>query len=244
MDPLGRHANSTCQCDEQRPTCSACMKKSRPCFYKAEKSLVNTSIGEQLLPIRDDQTSRALVTLSTRSTTPASPAEKHKSGTTDAKSLRLKYVHRTEDSQGVYLTFGPSGSFQGKRRHSTTHTLRMTSPKRAILCQPTKIAARWGSIFGYESIDLNPLGEWLRLAWSAEGEDTAINLACEYTVSSMIAFQLRNKAALSRAYAAGARAIQSLQTAVRTCSGRESIYNLILAVLLHCAAEVGAYQGL
>jgi hypothetical protein len=156
----------------------------------------------------------------------------------------LKYFHRTNDCQGLYLTFGRLGSSQGKRRHSATHTPRTTSPKSAILCQPTKIAAQWASIVGYESIDLNPLGEWLRLAWSAAGEDTTINLACEYTLSSMVAFQLRNKATLRRAYTAGARAIKSLQTAVRACSGPDRIHSLILAVLLHCAAEVGAYPEL
>ena len=220
------------------------MKKSRPCHYEFKELLVNASIGEQLLPIRENQTSQTPIIPSTGPTTLESQVEKHKVGAIDAGSWRLKYVHRTNDSQGLYITFGRPRRFQGQRSQSTTHPPRTMSPKSAILCQPTQIAAHWASVIGYESIDLNPLGEWLRLAWSAAGEDKAISLACEYTLSSMVAFQSRENAALNRTYAAGARAIQSLQTAVKACSGPETIHNLILAVLLHCAAEVGSYRTL
>lgn len=93
-------------------------------------------------------------------------------------------------------------------------------------------------------MDLNPLGEWLRLAWPAIGDDIALRHACEFALSSMELFRHRTDKALNRAYSAGEKAIESLQIAVRACSGPERGGNLILAIFLHSAAEVGCYYDI
>lgn len=220
------------------------MKKHRSCYYKTVKSQVNTIIGEQLLSIRVDQIPINVATPSSSSSPTASLTKEHEVEAKDLKSWRLKYVRETSDSKGLYVTFRPSRRLQESSRNSFSITPPVSLRNRDILCEVYKRAARWGSIFGYESIELNPLGHWLNLAWSAAGEDTAVNCACEYTISSMIAFQSKDKADLSRAYVAGTRAIQSLRSAVRACSGRKNMYNLVLAILLHCAAEVRAQCSL
>ena len=111
------------------------------------------------------------------------------------------------------------------------------SPKQGLLDPQTSLASKWGSVFGFEALDLNPLGAWLKAAWLCEGEDGYLDLAGEYALESMLSFHERDRVSSSRVYSKGAKALESLQVATNT---RESVNlkNLIVAVMLHYAAEV------
>ena len=196
--------------------------------------MLNEIVGEQLVAIQIGQNRKPTVA------TTSSPVstEKYSTGELDPEFFKLRYVKETNDNQGLYLTFGRPRNYRRKQRQDDALLLQPPSPITTIQSQESKLIKKWGSLFGYNSMDLNPLGEWLRLAWPMIGEDTAVTHACEFALSSMELFQLRTDAALSRAYTAGARAIDSLKAAVRTFSGPERTRNLILAVSLHSAAEV------
>jgi hypothetical protein len=216
--------------------CTACEKKSRPCRYQVEKLLLNDDIGEQLVAIQVGQSSRPDIAsiFSPRST------ERYNNGHLDSEHFKLQCVQRTDDSEGLYLTFARPRNSRKKQRQHKALVQQPTSPASSIHCQESKLIKKWGSVFGYNAMDLNPLGEWLRLAWPVIGDDIAVTHACEFALRSMELFQLRTDMALSQAYTAGTRAIDSLQAAVKTCSGLERTRNLILAVSLHSTAEVSS----
>lgn len=213
------------------------MKKCRPCRYKSEHPQVNSEIGEQLLRILVGGTHKAPLLRPESRFTPISSNDDVEGHASNVEPLSLKQAKPADNGKALYLTFGDSTHTLERRKRSTTFKRRLPSPSRILLSRSTEIAARWASIFGYEALDLNPLGPWLREAWQTAEEAHVVEVACEYALSSMHVFQSRTTVALRQAYITSSRALQALQFAVRTCSGQDRIRSLLLASLLHSAAE-------
>lgn len=110
------------------------------------------------------------------------------------------------------------------------------SPVPALLCPQTQQAAEWSSIFGFEALQLNPLGSWIQSAWTRRGENACLDFASDYTLESMRAFRQKDQVSVSRAWAKAERALRSLQAAMQSKKTNQEC--LIFAVMLHCAAEV------
>lgn len=126
--------------------------------------------------------------------------------------------------QGEFLLFEP---------------VKLWSPSPAMLCPQTRNAISLGSIFGYEALDLSPLGPWVRLAWPNSDSNPCLELASQYAHQSMVAFQhSHSEESLKRASRTGLAALQSLQSGIESCQDDRDKESLVIAVMLHYAAEV------
>ena len=166
---------------------------------------------------------------------------------------RLKRFIRAQSGQGEYLKFWPMRNSKDEKNAVAKTGMRVPNPVKcepsyvpssalepALLCPLSKLSARWGSVLGFEALDMNPLGGWLKAAWLCMGEDDYLDLASEYALKSVITFQRHDKRNLSQAYAAGESALRSLQVAINVGTGQDEdrTTNLIVTVMLHYAAEV------
>ena len=169
-------------------------------------------------------------------------------------TLRLKRTRRAQNG-GVFKIFGQSRPAKTRRRSSqiadasSIHKiniepdgpqLQLLDPMPRFLCQQSKRSMEWGVVFGFEALDMNPLGRWVKLSWPSIEEDLCVELASDYALKSMLAFQQRDELSLNRAYSAGGKALRSLQDAIGACSTQtqSATTNLVAAVMLHYAAEV------
>ena len=91
------------------------------------------------------------------------------------------------------------------------------------------------SIAGTASLNLYPLGNWVKLAWDHVGCNSYLDLAVEYTLSAMIAFRQQNNKDFVKISAIGGRAMRSLRQSIM--SGTKSI-DVYVAIMLHYATEV------
>ena len=115
-------------------------------------------------------------------------------------------------------------------------------PTATLLCPTTALSARYGSVFGFEALTLNPLGRWTRYAWTHAGEDDFLDFASDYAYDSMFAFQHRDDSQTMQVRLTGQRAIQKLQAAVDATAGSAKMDdNLVVAIMLHYAAEVSYF---
>lgn len=196
-------------------------------------------------------TSKSSITFTATET----PAEPQSDASKQAK-ISLKQFHKAANGYGGRFTHERqtiTKALVNKGHHRTGQSSRWVSyyptdlqarsysPKPALLCPQAKVSVTWAKIFGYEALELNPLGGWIKTAWLWAGGDTNIDLALGYVLKSMRAFQSRDEESRVRACAAGEKALLSVQTALSSRKGQERIENLVLAVMLHCAAEVNCY---
>lgn len=169
-------------------------------------------------------------------------------------AVRLKRLKTSGDRAGHYITFKQTSlndsttqarCAQSSRSRNAKHKTpgssvhRASCPAAGLLCPVTKLCVRYGSVFGFDALDLNPLGRWITYAWHHAGEDTFLDLASDYAYASMAAFQHRNAENTIRTSVAGKRALRSLRTAVEAFETTQKGDNLVVAVMLHYAAEVG-----
>ncbi|KAF2171694.1 hypothetical protein M409DRAFT_17931 [Zasmidium cellare ATCC 36951] len=138
--------------------------------------------------------------------------------------LRLKYQYKAQEGHGEFFTF---------------QAVRPCSPGPLLRDARAKIASNLGSIFGYAALNLAPLGPWIRLGWpSSTGTGECIDLASQYALETVVAFQHgHSDLSLARASKIGSTALRSLQSSIELCQQDEDKQALILAVMLHFAAE-------
>lgn len=139
-------------------------------------------------------------------------------------TLRLKYQEKVQEGQGEFLTF---------------ESIRQPSPSTAITCPWTRTVASLGSIFGYEALDLEaaPLGPWMRLEWPSS--DTCLELASQYVLEGVVVFQhSHSPPSVQNVNKIGSSALRSLQISVGSCGQDKDKEILLMAVMLHFAAEV------
>lgn len=208
--------------------CGSCAKKRRPCIYTPVKLADRVPNGRHVLAFPVDDTYDHDTT---------------EIGILDPvlglgdKLLEVRNVYPAEHGQGTFHTMDLSAKCLLKRA-STSPKIEPCSPKLAILCPQSSARERWSSIFGYEALSLNPLGDYVKTAILYAPENRALDLACQYTLNSMFAFQRRDDASLMRAHKTGAKALAALKAAVSSSLSNDDMRNVTIAMLLHFAAEV------
>lgn len=233
------------QCDEERPVCNACRTKSRVCTFGMLPDL-SIFVHEGDISISKD------VVVDSNSMTVHDLAGSHK----PSGSLRLQCVRSVNISTGKYITLKQTSSSSGGthvrdhrdgelRRRNIRNIKRQRSSHASLtttlLSPETALAAHFGSVFGYEALNLDPLGRWIRHAWRHQGEDAALDYASQYTFASMLSFRRRDEESARRAWIAGAKALQALQEAVNMRNKREADTGLTVTIMLHYAAEVSQH---
>ncbi|KAK4503149.1 hypothetical protein PRZ48_006576 [Zasmidium cellare] len=145
----------------------------------------------------------------------------------DRITLRLRHHSKAIDGDGEFLTF---------------QSVRPSAPGPLLLCPRARMTANLGSIFGYAALNLAPLGPWIRIGWpSSIDSDGCLELASQYALESIVAFQHgHSEQSLDRASKTGVTALRSLQRGIETCQKDEERQALILAVMMHFAAEIGS----
>lgn len=166
---------------------------------------------------------------------------------------QLRCVRRLDGDDGHFIVFKmePPRSDQSKAHESQGRCRRATvaaslakhlaihhSPPPSLSCPETALASRYGALFGFEALELNPLGNWIRYAWKHAGADACLDDASEYAYMSMLSFRGRDADDAVRICLKGRKALRSLQAAVDCASEQRGNENLVVAVMLHYAAEV------
>ena len=241
------------------PRCGSCSKKGRACNYKSAKN--SKFVHELVESLHHDRVSQG-----SASSTPASAsnhilARNENCGriqTDQTVTLRLRRSRKAEVGGGEFSIFGrPADNGKARvARRQTGSAIYMRpmiqlgeanklilSPSPALKCPQTTLAASWASIFSFEALNLNPLGDWVKQAWCRTGEDAYLDLAADYALQSMQAFQLRQPSSDSKTLAAGQRALRSLRAAFDTRLFELSPENMLVTVMLHYAAEVSAHSA-
>lgn len=165
----------------------------------------------------------------------------------------LKCVRRLEGDGGHFFTFkmAPSRLDQSKPHLTqgscyraqvsakpTEHVVARIPSMPGLSCPETALASRYSALFGFEALELNPLGNWIRYAWKHVREDTCLDDALEYTYMSMLSFRRRDAGDDLQTCLKRRKALSSLQAAVDCASEPGENDNLVVAVMLHYAAEV------
>jgi hypothetical protein len=91
------------------------------------------------------------------------------------------------------------------------------------------------SVAGTASLNLYPLGNWVKLAWDHVGCNSYLDLAVEYALGAMTAFRQQHNKDFLKISAIGGRAMCSLWQAI--VSGTKSI-DVYVAIMLHYATGV------
>lgn len=134
----------------------------------------------------------------------------------------------------------PQQSNSRPRRILTFEPVRIDSPGPLLACPQARIATNLSTIFGYAALNLAPLGPWVRLGWpSSVSTNTCIELASQYALESVVVFQHgHSEQSLARTSKIGLTALRSLQWNIERCRDDEEKQALVVAVMLHFAAEV------
>ena len=106
-------------------------------------------------------------------------------------------------------------------------------------CSQTRLSACWGSVFGFEALEMKPLGSWIKDAWSYTSKSSYLDLTAEYTFESMLALRQSQHTGWkqTRVYLVRQKALHSLQAGINSSPTNEQSY-LTISVMLHYAAEV------
>lgn len=151
--------------------------------------------------------------------------------------LGIKHARPADSGDGTFLTLGQSRTCHLKRRPRVP-SWRGSRPKSALLCAQSEICARWGSFFGYDALDMNPFGYYLKTALPLATESKPLSLASQYALDSLAALRFSTQQSRLQAHSSGAKALKALKATVPSCQSIEDIQSLSLAILLHFAAEV------
>lgn len=222
--------------------CGSCRKKGRECHYSNARDSI--FVHEQVnSAVKQEGPAAASST--------ATPEPTHGGvGAGRQINLRLRRSRKAENGAGEYSTLGElkSGREPFKRTshseailacYTTQNTLRLqsSSPQAALLCPQTQLAAEWSAIFGFDALLLNPLGSWVKSVWSRRGETACLDLASDYALESMRAFRSQDPASVSRACSTAEKALRGLQAAMQSKKKMPDRQDLVMAIMLHCAAE-------
>ncbi|KAF2722273.1 hypothetical protein K431DRAFT_345771 [Polychaeton citri CBS 116435] len=197
------------KCDEKRPTCIACRTKGRTCQYRKAGS--SRSSSHEVVGGDDFGI-----------TAPKQAAR--------GRGEYAIYNHTLEQSE-VSNDGGSSFSLEAIPDSSW-------SPSPPLLCPQSSLATRWGSVFGYEALSLNPLGDWVQVVFLRIGLHTCLDDACEYTLQSMLAFKYDGCTSSEQLYMAHGRALRSLRLLLNSTLARTNILDAMLAIMLIYAAEI------
>ncbi|KAK4493675.1 hypothetical protein PRZ48_014860 [Zasmidium cellare] len=196
------------KCDEKWPMCGPCSIKRRPCHYVESVFVHDRSSPGQTAVITPADALDTII--SNRKPSEQAPC-----------TLRLKRHHKAKAGQGEFLTFEPV-------KPSSPSPVRASSPPSIDL----------GSVFGHEALELSPLGPWVHLAQQRSGENPCLELALQYTLQCMIAFQQsHSEESVKRASRIGVRALRSLQSSIESSQDHDDKLSVVYAIMLHYAAE-------
>ena len=235
------------KCDEIRPNCGACETKGREWFYKHNKDdvFVHEQFDISRLPNQSRTTSAATSGSSShRSDNPG--RQRSKEPATKAVTFRLRRSRKAQTGAGAYFIFGRPTRHPVKveielsteDEESATYRRRITlSPLPMVLLTRSQdsLASKWISIAGSASLDLYPLGKWVKLAWDHVGRNSYLDLAVEYALSAMTGFRQHSRSDSVNIPEIGGRAMRSLRQAIMAGTNDIDVY---VAVMLHYAAEV------
>ena len=202
--------------------------------------------------LRQPSQSQSSTTSTSRSTSYRSERtdqDSERSSSANPVTLRLKRSHKAESGSGEFLMFGrPRRQYNKVKIEPPTENetqLESSRPLSALPPSPFTIsspqeslAARWISIAGPASLNLYPLGTWIKFAWANTGCKDYLDLAVDYILSAMTAFRNENENDFIKTSTIGGRAVRRLREAIM--SGTKSI-DLYVAIMLHYAAEVRAF---
>jgi hypothetical protein len=91
------------------------------------------------------------------------------------------------------------------------------------------------SVAGPGLLHLNPLGNWIRLAWDHVGCNSYLDLALEYCLTAITEFRQRHQKNIVKISTIGSSAMRSLRHAIESGTNCIDVY---VAIMLHYAAEV------
>lgn len=194
--------------------CGQCSIKRRPCHYVESVFIHDRSSGAQ---------SRA----STPTTNMNAAVDACKAA--ERVTLRLKRHRKALAGEGEFLTFEP---------------VRTPSPTPVRVSPQPAVSLDLGSVCGEEALDFGPLGPWVKLSQSSNESDSCVEMALQYALQSMIAFQDSHpEESLKRANRIGVRALRSLQSSIDSSPDNEDKFYLVVAMMLHYAAEVRLFPS-
>lgn len=254
------------QCDEKKPSCSSCEKRSRQCNYsfpygqgfalvmqdpsqmtKYGRS-ITASIVHSLAPVDEGDPSNTSTSTSDTSLN-ASPVLRPK-----PNDLHLKSGMVAANGQGVFQTLAPARSklrktskkVEANQRRRWQEHLRCLQQEDVIsLHRPSSSSSRLIAMFVHmlhpESPQHQPLfslGNWIRSIPARIESNSVLSIATELFVRSFEYHRHQSHSNKLMALQTKARALKPLQLSISASSQQHPTYDLIAAIKLHYAAEV------
>ncbi|KAF2816019.1 uncharacterized protein BDZ99DRAFT_493930 [Mytilinidion resinicola] len=206
------------QCDERRPSCGQCAKKSRPCSYEYGKVAFFVDESEQqggLCPKRPagnfETPPQALADTAwgtngaiTKYTTPEATI-----------ILSVRSSRGSKSGNGVFQTLTPI--CVSKNVKSSTPFNGVPRIPRSPICSETKLCDQFLAVIGTDPPNQNPSeiwGSWIRLIPSRIGQHPALDYAAAAYAEGSVAYVSKDPAQAAAARTSYSRALKCLQSAV------------------------------